>query len=260
MSATDGNSKLTIAVVGDYDAERPTHKATQQALEHAVRPPLRFEWLASERAAELDGAELASYAGLLISPGSPYRSMDGALRAIRVAREQAVPLLGTCGGFQHVAVEFARDVLGIEDADHEESSPAARELVIVKLPVSLAGGEHEVFFASGSRVAAIYGVPAAVEPFFCSFGLNSEYRLRAEEKGLVVSGTSADDAARVFELPGHPFFVATLYVPQARYTPESPHPLVTAFVAAAAGRTHLAGDTNSRSSRDRLSDIDLGSG
>ena len=234
MSDPAGKARSTIAVVGDYGAERPTHKATQQALEHAVQPPLRFEWLASERAAETDDAELASYAGLLIAPGSPYRSMDGALKAIRVAREQGVPLLGTCGGFQHVAVEFARDVLGIEEADHEESNPGARELAVVRLPVSLADHEHEVFFASGSRVAAVYGASAAVEPFFCSFGLNPEYRARVEESGLAVSGTGADGAARVFELPEHPFFVATLYVPQARYRPDSPHPLVTAFVTAAA--------------------------
>ncbi len=236
MSERAGNRRSTIAVVGDYGAERPTHKATQEALEHAVAPPLRFEWLPSERAAEMEDADLDSYAGLLISPGSPYRSMDGALKAIRVARERGVPLLGTCGGFQHVAVEFARDVLGIEEADHEESNPDARELAIVKLPVSLAGGEHEVFFEPGSRVAAIYGVPAAVEPFFCSFGLNPAYRARVEARGLAVSGTGADGAARVFELPGHPFFVATLYVPQARYRPDDPHPLLTAFVSATAER------------------------
>jgi len=236
MSVTDGTPELTIAVVGDYGAERPTHKATQQALGHAVQPPLRFEWLATERAAGMDDAELASYAGLLVAPGSPYRNMDGALKAIRVAREREVPLLGTCGGFQHVAVEFARDVLGIEQADHEESNPGARELAVVRLPVSLADHSHEVFFEPGSRVAAIYGAPAAVEPFFCSFGLNPAYRARVEERGLAVSGTGGDGAARVFELPAHPFFVATLYVPQARYQPDDPHPLVTAFVAAAAAR------------------------
>ena len=170
MSERAGNRRSTIAVVGDYGAERPTHKATQEALEHAVAPPLRFEWLPSERAAEMEDADLDSYAGLLISPGSPYRSMDGALKAIRVARERGVPLLGTCGGFQHVAVEFARDVLGIEEADHEESNPDARELAIVKLPLSLAGGEHEVFFEPGSRVAAIYGVPRRSSPSSAASG------------------------------------------------------------------------------------------
>jgi CTP synthase (UTP-ammonia lyase) len=236
MSATDGNPKLTIAVIGDYGAERPTHKATQQALEHAVRPPLRFEWLATERAAAMEDAELASYAGLLVAPGSPYRNMDGALKAIRVAREREVTLLGTCGGFQHVAVEFVRNVLGVEGAEHEESSPDASDFAVVKLPVSLAEQEHEVFFAPGSRVAKIYGVSAAVEPFFCSFGLNPKYRAAVEERGLAISGTGDDGAARVFELSEHPFFIATLYVPQARYTPESPHPLVTALVAAASAR------------------------
>jgi CTP synthase (UTP-ammonia lyase) len=226
----------TIAVVGDYGAERPTHKATQQALEHAVQPPLRFEWLATEKAAEMEDEELASYAGLLISPGSPYRNMDGALRAIRVAREREVPLLGNCGGFQHAAIEYARDVLGIEAAEHEESSPEAEELAIVKLPVSLAGGEHEVFFSSGSRVEAIYGASAAVEPFFCSYGLNPDYRSKLEENGLRISGTSSDGAARVLELPEHRFFIATLYVPQAHHRPDDPHPLVTAFVAAAGDR------------------------
>jgi CTP synthase (UTP-ammonia lyase) len=233
VSDGDGKAK-TIAVVGDYGAARPTHKATQQALEHAVQRPLRFEWLATEAAEKMSDTELASYAGLLIAPGSPYRSMEGALKAIRVAREQGVPLLGTCGGFQHAAVEFVRDVLGIEDAEHEESSPGACELAVTRLPDSLAEQEHEVFFEPGSRVATIYGVPAAVEPFFCSFGLNPKYRSGVEERGLVISGTGADGTARVLELPEHPFFIATLYVPQVRYKPDSPHPLVTAFVAAAA--------------------------
>jgi CTP synthase (UTP-ammonia lyase) len=231
MSEADDRSK-TIAVIGDYGAERPTHKAVQQALGHAVREPLRFEWLATEAAEEMTEDELASYAGLLISPGSPYKSMEGALKATKAARERGVPLLGNCGGFQHAAVEYARNVLGIEDADHEESNPDAERLVITRLPVSLAGGEHEVFFEPGSRTAAIYGVPSAAEPFFCSFGLNPDYRSALEEAGLKVSGTGADGTARVLELPEHPFFIATLYVPEARYTADDPHPLVTAFVEA----------------------------
>jgi CTP synthase (UTP-ammonia lyase) len=236
MSVEGGKTRArTIAVVGDYGAERPTHKATQQALEHAVRAPLGFEWLATEAAAAMGEDELASYAGIMIAPGSPYASMDGALKAIRVAREREIPLLGTCGGFQHVAIEFARNVVGIAGADHEETSPEAPALVIVKLPVSLAGEEHEVYFVPATRTADIYGTISAVEPFFCSFGLNPEYRGPIEGHGLNVSGFGADGQPRILELYRHPFFVATLYVPQARYSPEEPHPLVTAFVAAAAG-------------------------
>jgi CTP synthase (UTP-ammonia lyase) len=226
-----------IAVVGDYGAERPTHVATQRALESAVQPPLSFEWLVTDVAEKLDDAELASYAGLLIAPGSPYRSMKGALKAIRVAREQGLPLLGTCGGFQHVAIEFARNVVGIADAEHEETYPDAPRLAIVKLPVSLAGEEHEVYFVPSTRTADIYGEFSAVEPFFCSYGLNPEYRAPIEGHGLTVSGFGDDGQPRVLELSAHPFFIATLYVPQARYSPTEPHPLVTAFVAAAAART-----------------------
>ena len=236
MGSAEEQVTATIAVVGDYGAERPTHQATQQALEHAVAPPLRFEWLATEAADEMSDSDLASFAGILIAPGSPYQSMNGALKAIRVAREQGVPLLGTCGGFQHVAIEFARDVLGITDADHEESNPDASHLVIVQLPVSLAGAEHEVYFVPSSKVANIYNLFSAAEPFFCSYGLNPEYRARLEGQGLTVSGFGADGQPRVLELPEHPFYVATLYVPQARYRPDDPHPLVTAFVAAAAAR------------------------
>ncbi len=233
MNETASGANRTIAVVGDYGAERPTHRATQQALEHAVSPPLQFEWVATEAIAEMDEADLASFAGLLIAPGSPYRSMEGALKAIRIAREHDVPLLGTCGGFQHVAVEFVRDVVGIADADHEETNPDAATLVVVRLPVSLADTEHEVYFVPSSRAADIYGVYSAVEPFFCSYGLNPEYRAPIEGHGLTVSGFGADGQARILELSEHSFFLATLYVPQARYKPEEPHPLVTAFVAAA---------------------------
>ena len=116
---------MTIAVVGDYGAERPTHKATQKALEHAVQPPLRFEWLATETAAEMDESELASYAGLLVAPGSPYLNMDGALKAIRVAREREVPMLGTCGGFQHVAHELDRRMLEATAVTEQRHSPLA---------------------------------------------------------------------------------------------------------------------------------------
>lgn len=237
MSDSSREINSTIAVVGDYGAERPTHKATQRALEHAVRAPLRFEWLATETAEKTSDDELASYAGLLIAPGSPYLSMDGALKAIRVARERGVPLLGTCGGFQHVAIEFVRDVLGVTEAEHEESSPEACELAVTRLVGSLAEQEHEVFFVPGSRVAAIYGASAAVEPFFCSYGLNPDYRSRIVDCGLVVTGSGTDGAARVLEIPEHPFFIATLYVPQARYSSDNPHPLVTAFVAAVSAGT-----------------------
>jgi CTP synthase (UTP-ammonia lyase) len=156
--------------------------------------------------------------------------MEGALKAIRVAREQRLPLLGTCGGFQHIVVEFVRDVLGEADAEHAETSPDAPRLAVTPLACSLDGAEGEVRFAPGSRIAALYGAERSVEPFFCSYGLNPEYGARLESAGLRVSGRDAEGEPRAVELADHPFFVGTLYVPQAR---AGTHPLVAAFLQAA---------------------------
>ena len=224
-----------LAVVGDYGPERVTHKATQEAL---VAADVRFEWLATEDAAAATDDELARYAGFLVAPGSPYTSMDGALRAIRVARERRIPLLGTCGGFQHIVVEVVRDVLGEADADHAESAPEAERLAVTPLACSLDGTHGEVMLAPGSRVAALYGAERTTEPFFCSYGLNPAYRDRLAAAGLPVTGEDEDGEARVVELVDHPFFVGTLFVPQASVAAAeaAAHPLIRGWLAAADAR------------------------
>jgi CTP synthase (UTP-ammonia lyase) len=222
-----------IGIVGDRQPDLHVHRVTEAALAH-VRDPLPFEWIPTEAIA---GApeRLARYGALLVSPGSPYRSMEGALAAIRHARERGVPLLGTCGGFQHAVLEFARNVLGVADAEHEETAPDAPHRVVTALACSLAGQDHPVRHRPGSRVAVVCGAEETVEPFFCRFGINPAYRAALEAKGLVVNGWDAQGEPRVVELTSHPFFLATLYVPQARSRPGAPHPLVQALVDAARG-------------------------
>jgi CTP synthase (UTP-ammonia lyase) len=225
--------RVIIALVGDRNPANRTHLATEEAFTDAPDAPA-IEWLATERLSEPGAIDLTRYAGLLITPGSPYRSMDGALAAIRHAREHQVPLLGTCGGFQHLILEFARHVLGRADADHEETSPGAPDLAVTALTCSLAGQTHPVRIVAGTRAATIYGVDEVLEPFFCSYGLNSAYRPLLEARGLVISGVDRFGEVRIIELPAHPFFVGTLFVPQARHRPTEPHPLISAFIAAAA--------------------------
>ncbi len=227
-----------IGIVGDRDAQHPLHLATERALTDAAgaRP---IEWLATERL-ERGGeggsgeTDLSRYAGFLVSPGSPYRSMQGALTAIRYAREQRIPLLGTCGGLQHMLVEFARNVGGLPDADHAETNPNAPHLAVTPLVCSLAGQIGAVRVLEGTRAASAYGTTEIEEPFFCTYGLNPEYRPLLESRGLRVSGFGTDGEVRIVELSAHPFFVGTLYVPQARHVPGKPHPLIGALVAAAA--------------------------
>jgi len=129
-------------------------------------------------------------------------------------------------------VEFARNVLGIADADHAETSPDAPRLAITPLSCSLAGQSHPVRMVPGSRAAGIYGTVSSVEPFYCNYGLNPDFRPLLEARGLVVGGLGEDGLVRILELRGHPFFLGTLYVPQARSRPGAPHPLVAALVEA----------------------------
>ena len=149
-----------------------------------------------------------------------------------------MPLVGVCGGFQHVVLKFARHVLGIEDADHAETNPDAEHLAVTSLACSLAGQSHWVRFAFGSRVASSYGVREAVEPYFCSYRLNPAPEPQFESAGLRVSGRDENGGARVVELDGHPFFVATLYVFQVRFDRTAPHQLTAAFLDAAAAHAH----------------------
>jgi CTP synthase (UTP-ammonia lyase) len=221
-----------LAVVGDYRAESVTLSATQDAL---VAAGVAFEWVATPAAAAATDDELARYAGFLVAPGSPYASMAGALRTIRVARERGIPLVGMCGGFQHIVVEFVRNVVGEADADHAETAPDAERLAVTPLTCSLAGTDAEVVLTPGSRVAALYGAERTTEPFFCSYGLNPAYRARLAAAGLAVTGEDEDGEPRVVELAGHPFFVGTLFVPQARPPAEAAaHPLVRGWLDAAA--------------------------
>jgi putative intracellular protease/amidase len=196
--------QISVGVIGDFDPGFPPHLATNAALGHsaaAVGADVDVRWHATDSLAGGDLAELSIEDALLCAPGSPYRSLDGALRAIRFAREGDVPLLGTCGGFQHVAIEYARNVLGFEDAQHAEYDPYASRLFIAELSCSLAGKTMAVELAAGSRAAQLYGRTQVRERYYCNFGLDSEHQELLDEGGLRVVGVDQDGEARVLELP-----------------------------------------------------------
>jgi CTP synthase (UTP-ammonia lyase) len=226
----------TIAILGEYTPEFAPHAATTAAVDHArarLGAAVDAEWVST---AALDERVVARADALWIAPGSPYKDLELTLSAIRHAREHGVPCFGTCGGFQHMMLEYARNVLGFRDAQHAEYDPYASRLFVSELACSLAGREMRLTFAPGSRVAAIYGATTATEEYYCNFGVNPEYVPLLRRGPLAITGADAEGEVRVIELPAHPFFVGTLFVPQTRSTPERPHPLVLAFVAAAAAR------------------------
>jgi CTP synthase (UTP-ammonia lyase) len=228
---------LRIAILGDRDPRNPNHPATEAALQHAAagETPVDTPWLATDALLRDDVAdELAACTGVWCTTGSPYRSLEGALRGIRLARERRIPFLGTCGGFQHAVLEHARNVLGLGDAAHAEYEGVEPDALIAPLACSLAGGTFEVEMQADSRVARCYGSTHAREQYYCSYGINPDYHATLLERGLPIVGIGDDGEPRILELPDHPFFVATLFVPQARSRSGAPHPLVAGFLAAAA--------------------------
>ena len=233
MKKTDV-AAIRVLILGEFDPAFRPHAATNAAIAHssaALELDVRSEWLST---AKVTPKRLADCDALWIAPGSPYKSMTRTLRAIRFARESGLPCFGTCGGCQHMIIEYARNVLGIEDAQHAEYDPYASTLFISELTCSLAGREMQLSFAAESRVARIYGATTAVEEYYCNFGVNPEVTPLLQRGGLRIVGSDAEGEVRVVELPQHPFFIATLFVPQARSRPGAPHPLVNAFLTAAA--------------------------
>lgn len=222
-----------IAIIGEFDPEFLPHAATNSALQHscaALASDLGWQWISTT---EVDDSVVRDHHGLLIAPGSPYKDMARTLLAIRAARERAVPCLGTCGGFQHIIIEYARNVLGFRDAEHAEYDPHASNLFVTRLDCSLVGRDLELRFAPESFVARCYGDIRAVESYYCNFGIDPEKVALLSDGPLRIVGADDEGEVRVVELPGHPFFVGTLFVPQLRSTANPPHPLITAFIRAA---------------------------
>ena len=228
-----------IAILGEYTPASAPQAATTVAIGHAqawLGGGVDAVWIST---AAIDESLFELFDALWIAPGSPYKNLELTLWAIRRAREGGVPCFGTCGGFQHMVLEYARSVLGVRDAQHAEYDPYASRLFLTQLTCSLAGREMRLTFAPGSRVAEIYGAEAATEEYYCNFGVNPEYVPLLGDGPLRITGADAEGEARVIELPGHPFFLGTLFVPQTRSTPGRPHPLVSAFVESAVACTKV---------------------
>jgi CTP synthase (UTP-ammonia lyase) len=228
---------VNLGVVGDRDESITAHRALPLALDLAAQAagvPMRYEWLATET---IDSAQrLAPFDALWCVPGSPYRSMDGALRAIRHARENGVPFLGTCGGFQHAVIEYARQVLGWHGADHAETADGHDgRLVISQLKCSLVEASETLNAAPGSRLAAAYGTPTFDESYRCRFGLNPDFldALLAGPLATAATGPAGDVRALELRRGEHPFYLLTLFQPERTALQGRVPPLVRAFVAAA---------------------------
>lgn len=227
-------TRLSLALVGERDERIVAHRAIEAALPLVARSlgvAIAHRWLPTDTIT--DAAALRGLHGVWCVPGSPYASMEGALLAIRHARARGLPFLGTCGGFQHAVVEWARHVLGWADAEHAETAPDAALPVITLLACSLVEAGETVRLVSGSRIAQAYGSTQASEGYHCRYGLNPAFRAELLKGPLIACAFDATGEVRAIEHTDHPFFVATLFQPErAALRGEAPPP-VLAFARAA---------------------------
>jgi CTP synthase (UTP-ammonia lyase) len=226
-------SKKKIAILGDFNPVYSTHHALNESIHQVCNHLGQFvqgDWISTDifNTNVVFGKGL--YSSLWIAPGSPYKDFENVLEVIRYARINNIPTLGNCGGFQHMVIEFARNVCGITHADHEETNGNAADLVIHKLACSLAGLEENLTITDTSSI--LYSIlkkqnfPAR---YFCSYGLNEKYHDILQSKGLTFTSRSDEGAIRSFELKSHPFFVGTLFQPALVSGDGEPNPILVEF-------------------------------
>lgn len=226
-----------IGIIGEFKPTFRPHQVLDYTLEQSANSlniELVSEWIETDQLTDQNGLLkiLGTFDGLWCSPGSPYKSLEGALNGIRYARENNIPLIGTCAGFQHIILEYARNVLGFSKATSGEYTPEGETLFITPLDCSLAGQTLTILLKENSFAFQIWKQSEIKEYYYCNFGLNPRFVKNIQESSLIISGFDRNNEPRIIELPAHPFFIGTLFVPGNDMNGE--HPLINAFVKACA--------------------------
>jgi len=229
--------KPRIAVIGEYNDSSEPHIYLNRSLDYLKDEyEFEYEWVETITVDRERDRLLKNYAGVWSAPGSPFKSFDGALYAITFARVNDVPHLGTCAGFQHAVIELARNILGIEDARHEEYDAGSSTLFVSRLVCSLAGKTMDVYLKDSSIAQKLYAADKTEENYYCNFGISPDFKHSLDHPQISVSGLDQDKEIRIIELPDHRFFLVTLFVPQTRSKPDAPHPLIKGFIEAVCGK------------------------
>jgi CTP synthase len=246
---------VNITMVGKYVNLRDSYISLCEALVHAglrTRTRVNIQYVEAQEV-EKHGVDcLANSDAILVPGGFGERGIEGKIRAVRYARENAIPYLGICLGMQLAVIEYARDVAGLEGAHSTEFNPATPHPVVALITEwqdqkgtveardeksDLGGtmrlGAQDVRISHGSRAHAIYGSDVVRERHRHRYEFNNNYLQRMMNAGLRFSGFSRDGLVEIVELPDHPFFVASQYHPEFRSTPRDGHPLFSGFVRAA---------------------------
>jgi CTP synthase len=239
--------EVHIGLVGKYIDLQDSYKSLSEALVHGGikgRTAIRLHWVDTEKVRN-DGAQkcLADLDGILVPGGFGDRGIKGKIESVSFARKANIPFLGICLGMQCAVIEFARNVLGMSDANSAEfdsNTPfpvidlMAEQKNIKGLGGTMRLGGYPCRLKPESRVFQAYAQEEIIERHRHRFEFNNAYRPAFEEGGMILSGISPDQKlVEVIELPKHRWFVACQFHPEFKSRPRTPHPLFTAFIEAA---------------------------
>ncbi|MCA9065005.1 MAG: CTP synthase, partial [Planctomycetaceae bacterium] len=257
--------EVTIAVVGKYIEHRDAYKSIYESLDHAGFHHAARVIVKRIEAEELErqGPEvmLKGVDGILVPGGFGMRGTEGKIQAIQFARECEIPFFGICLGMQCAVIEFARNVLGLDDANSSEFASDTQNPVICLLEeqesVTNKGGTMRLgampcILQDDSRAAAAYSTKEVSERHRHRYEFNPDYRQEFINGGMNLVGTSPDGTlVEVVELKNHPWFIAVQYHPEFKSQPNNAHPLFKGFIEAALGRRHAhRGSTSASTSNE----------
>ena len=238
---------IEIALVGKYTELPDAYKSSCESFVHAGAVndcKVKLRYVNSEKIdASNVAAQLGRMAGILVAPGFGNRGIEGKIVAVRYARENNIPFLGICLGMQCMVIEFARNVMGLAEANSTEMEPNTPYKVIDLMEeqkgVTAKGGTmrlgaYPCTLKKGSKVAAAYGKLHISERHRHRYEVNNAYVPQFEDNGMVISArTPTENLPEMMELPDHPFFFGVQFHPEFTSTPRDGHPLFEAFVRAA---------------------------
>ena len=241
--------KVTIAMVGKYMELHDAYLSVMEALKHASwqeGATVNIKWVDSETVTKDSEEEIfADVDGILVPGGFGYRGVEGKIEAVRWARVNNIPFLGICLGMQVAVIEFARNVIGLKEANSSEFLPEGKESVIDIMPdqrgVRKGGtmrlGAYPCKTKESSLLRRLYGEEMISERHRHRYEFNNDFRTLFEKFGMVLSGTSPDDKlVEAVEIPSHPFFIAVQFHPEFKSRPQRPHPCFSGLIKASLER------------------------
>ena len=239
-------SEINIGLIGKYVELPDAYKSIVESFIHAGAVnecKVNIKWVASEQVEDSNVKEkLKDLNGILVAPGFGERGLEGKISSIKYARENGIPFFGICLGMQCAVIEFARNVLGLKNANSFEMDPKTKDAVIDLMEdqknVKNKGGtmrlgSYPCDLKKGSKAAAIYGKAKITERHRHRYEFNNKYLSRYEENGMTASGINPENGlVEIVELKNHPFFIGAQFHPELKSTVINPHPLFVNFVAA----------------------------